>query len=168
MVESRRQVLGENHQPILPQGTRHARVMFIGIAPGRAAINIPNSETEKPFAYASGDLLREMIQKAGFKEEDVYITNCVKCNTPSDNIFLEEDISKCIGLWLNQEILLVDPKVIVLLGKKAQEWFYMYASDKSKARVVLSTFHPAYVQRNMSMENMYLTFFIKVYKEMTG
>jgi DNA polymerase len=139
MVMSRKEVLGEKHQPILP-ALKRADVLFIGIAPGRAAVNIRDSITDRPFAYASGRILAQVIKELNL---DAAITNFVKCNTPKDNDFPDSVPEECCK-WLAEEIMIVKPRVIVALGTKAYGWCFKYGIP---AKLV---WHPSYVLRSPS------------------
>jgi len=97
-------------------GPEDADVMIIGEAPGRE-----EDEQGKPFVGKAGKILMEALNELGFKREDFFITNVIRCR-PTDgtkNLTPEDkDIELCRE-WLLKEIEEVDPKLIVLLGGRA-------------------------------------------------
>lgn len=109
-------------KPVACAGSPIADIMFIGEAPG-------SEETEqgKPFVGASGKMLKLAISDAGIDLENVFITN-VLCCRPLDNKFPDNDnyINACKS-WLIEQILLVNPKIIVSVGGKAHK--YIRESD---------------------------------------
>ncbi len=102
----------KNGMAVPGEGNPDADVIFIGEAPGRN-----EAATGRPFIGRSGKLLREAIRSIGLKEEDVYITSPVKYLpdyiTPTD-----EDIAHGMT-HLSKQIEVIDPKVMVLLGRVA-------------------------------------------------
>jgi len=99
--------------------------MFIGEAPGR------QEDLEgRPFVGAAGRLLTELLFKIGFRREDVYITNVVKCRPPGNRDPKEEEIAVC-SPYLDQQIRIIKPKVIVTLGRHST----LYILKKSGKRV---------------------------------
>jgi len=105
-------------QPVFGHGNHHAEIVFIGEAPGK------NEDLQgKPFVGAAGKFLNEMLEKAGLKREDVYITNIVKYRPPNNRDPLPEEKEAC-AKWLHQELALVQPKVIVFLGRHSMNHFF--------------------------------------------
>lgn len=91
--------------------------MFIGEAPGRQ-----EELAGRPFVGAAGKLLNQLLNGIGLKREDVYITNVIKCRPPENRDPLPEEIEACRG-WLDEQIKLVRPRLIVLLGRHALNRF---------------------------------------------
>ena len=94
-------------------GNQNAEVLFIGEGPGA------NEDAQGvPFVGRAGHLLDDMLEIIGLKRDDVYIANIVKCRPPHnrDPQFVEQ---KCCGEWLQRQIALVDPAIIVCLGRIA-------------------------------------------------
>lgn len=137
-------------------GSHSAKLMFIGEAPG-----VEEDRVGKPFVGEAGKLLTSLIEKMGFKRQDVYITNSVKCHPPGNRDPFEEEVSICFD-FLKNEIEIVSPKVIITLGKVAT---YVLMGMKGKIKdlaiskvrgkvfyykdiPVVPTFHPAYLLRN--------------------
>ena len=94
-------------------GSREAEVLFIGEGPGA------NEDAEGvPFVGAAGKLLDDMLQMIGLKREAVYIANIVKCRPPRNRDPQPEEQDACIP-YLNEQIKLVQPKIIICLGRIA-------------------------------------------------
>lgn len=125
-------------------GSTESQIMFIGIAPGRdEAIR-----TKKPLTGPSGYLLDRVLESQGIQRDTVYCTNliCQWNDSPSS-----EEIAVC-SQRLQQEIALVNPKVIVTLGKLACEALLDLPFAKARgavirrgSRVYIPTYHPAAV-----------------------
>lgn len=92
-------------------GEKHAKLMFIGEAPG---------ETEDlsgmPFVGKAGQLLDKFLFAVDIKREDVYITNILKCRPPKNRDPLPEEQDLCID-WLREQVKLIRPRLIVCLGR---------------------------------------------------
>jgi len=105
-------------QPVPGDGNADADIVFIGEAPGR------NEDIQgKPFVGAAGKFLAEMLHGIGMNREEVYITNVVKYRPPNNRDPLPDEVRDCAP-WLEEQIALIDPKVIVLLGRHALERFF--------------------------------------------
>jgi len=99
------------------EGNFNAEIMMIGEGPGK------NEDLRgKPFVGAAGKFLNELLADIDLKRENVYITNVVKCRPPMNRDPLIEEIEACKE-WLNQQILAIKPKLIVLLGRHAMSRF---------------------------------------------
>ncbi|MFZ5364244.1 MAG: uracil-DNA glycosylase family protein, partial [Patescibacteria group bacterium] len=86
-------------------------------APGKK-----EDETGHPFVGAAGKFLNEMLAIIKLKREDIYIANVCKCRPPQNRDPLPEEIKKCWP-WLEQQIKIIDPKIIVTLGRHSMERF---------------------------------------------
>lgn len=136
---------------VFGEGNQNAKIMFIGEGPGRE-----EDIQARPFVGDAGKLLTSLINKMGFKREDVYIGNVVKCRPPSNRDPEEDEMAAC-SPFLEKQIEIIKPEVIVALGRisshfltrskipigKLRGRFYDY-----KAIPVMPTFHPAYLLRN--------------------
>lgn len=96
-------------------GPVDAELCFVGEAPGRN-----EDEGGEPFVGRSGDVLNEALRDNGFARSDVRITNCVRCRPPNNRDPTGEELGNCRG-YLEREIDVVDPTVIVALGKVPSE-----------------------------------------------
>ncbi|ABM79966.1 type-4 uracil-DNA glycosylase [Hyperthermus butylicus] len=97
--------------PVPGEGPLNAKVMVIGEAPGR------NEDLQgRPFVGAAGQLLNKLLELAGLKREQVYITNIVKCRPPGNRDPQEDEVKACLPYLLHQ-IRLVKPKLIIAVGR---------------------------------------------------
>ncbi|MCG1004170.1 MULTISPECIES: uracil-DNA glycosylase family protein [Halobacterium] len=92
-------------------GPEDAGVLFVGEAPGAN-----EDEEGVPFVGRSGDVLDDELRDAGLSRADVRITNCVRCRPPENRDPNNEELANCRP-YLEREIELVDPDVVVTLGK---------------------------------------------------
>jgi len=135
------------------EGPADAEVMFIGEGPG-----FNEDKQGRPFVGAAGQFLNELLQIAGFKREEVYITNVVKCRPPGNRDPLPEEIQAC-SRYLERQIELIDPRVIVTLGRFSMaRWFpndkISTVHGKAKrvgGRIVVAMFHPAAALHQQSL-----------------
>lgn len=95
------------------EGPPNAKVMLVGQNPGTE-----EAETGRPFVGRAGKYLTRVLLENGIRREDLYITNIVKHITPKNRRPLNDEIEACLP-YLEAEISIVKPKVIVLLGKAA-------------------------------------------------
>ncbi|MCL6584061.1 MAG: uracil-DNA glycosylase [bacterium] len=100
-------------RPVAGEGNPRAQIMFIGEAPGRQ-----EELAGRPFIGAAGRLLNQLLHDIGLERDEVYITNVIKCRPPENRDPLPEEIEACRP-WLDEQIRLVRPRLIVLLGKHA-------------------------------------------------
>jgi len=131
---------------VFGSGDPHARLMFIGEAPGK------NEDlTGEPFVGAAGRLLDELLDSIGLARSQVFIANMVKCRPPGNRDPEELEIGTC-SPFLARQIDLVDPVVIATLGRFATH-FVLQTSVPITAlrgrlyrvndRRVVPVFHPA-------------------------
>ena len=98
-------------------GSADADIMFIGEGPGKN-----EDEQGVPFVGAAGKLLDKLIESIGLTRKDVYIANVVKCRPPGNRDPLPEEVEACRP-WLDRQIEIIKPKLIVLLGRHSMERF---------------------------------------------
>ena len=113
-AQCRRCGLGETrHHLVFGDGAEDARIMLIGEGPGEQ-----EDLQGLPFVGPAGKLLDDMLEMIYLDRTKVYIANIVKCRPPHnrDPQFVEQ---KCCGEWLQRQIALVDPAIIVCLGRIA-------------------------------------------------
>jgi len=108
----------EATQSVPGVGNPDAEILFLGEAPGKA-----EDIQGEPFVGAAGKFLNEMLGDVGMSREDVYITNVVKYRPPNNRDPLPEEVASCAD-WLSEQIALIEPKLIVLLGRHALERFF--------------------------------------------
>jgi len=124
--ELKQQIIDDNVTPELAKqatqlvfgdGNIDADVVFIGEAPGK------NEDLQgKPFVGASGKFLDEMLDMIGMKREDVYITNIVKYRPPN-NRDPQPDEKKAFLPYLQIQLEIIQPKVLVTLGRHSMNCF---------------------------------------------
>ena len=104
-------------QPVVGSGNPKAKILFIGEAPGKA-----EDESGEPFVGRSGKILNELLAEIGLKRKDVFITNVVKCRPPKNRDPKKTEIKACMP-FLKKQIEIINPKVIVTLGRHAMNHF---------------------------------------------
>ena len=127
------------------EGPVSARVMLIGEGPG-----FHENEQGRPFVGAAGQYLNELLEKAGVSRSDVFITNVVKCRPPGNRDPLPEELSAC-GSYLDRQIELINPLVIVTLGRYSMGKFLPNVKISEvhgkpawiRGRLIVPMFHPA-------------------------
>jgi uracil-DNA glycosylase family 4 len=137
------------------EGPANAEIMFIGEGPG-----FHENEQGRPFVGAAGRFLDELLNNIGFKRSDVFITNIVKCRPPGNRDPEAEEIASC-NEYLERQILAINPKVIVTLGRFSMGRFLPNAkiSDvhgqamKVKGRLVVAMYHPAAALHQHSLKS---------------
>jgi uracil-DNA glycosylase len=133
-------------QVVFGQGDPHADLMFVGEAPG-----FHEDRQGLPFVGPSGQLLNRLLEGIGLRREDVYICNVVKSRPPQNRDPQPDEIAACRP-WLDAQIRLVDPRVVVTLGNFAARTLLETTTGITRlrgrthpfqGRVLLPTFHPA-------------------------
>ncbi len=97
------------------EGPLNAKVMFIGQNPGAE-----EDELGRPFVGRAGKYLTKTLAEYGIKREDVYITNIVKHTSPQNRKPYPDEVTACLP-YLTEQIKIIKPKIIVLLGASAKE-----------------------------------------------
>ena len=141
---------------VVSRGNPFAQLMIIGEAPGAK-----EEEIGEPFVGRSGKLLDQLLLNVGIDSSlDVYFCNVVKCRPPQNRRPTRTEIQENMP-WLYQQIKLVNPQVIVLVGATALEAILKIKSPISilrgkwinwEGRHVMPVFHPSYLLRNPSKE----------------
>ncbi|MEM3542660.1 MAG: type-4 uracil-DNA glycosylase [Candidatus Methanomethylicia archaeon] len=110
--------------PVLGDGNINASIVFIGEAPGYW-----EDVKGLPFVGAAGKLLDEILGKAGIKRSEVYITNIVKCRPPENRDPNEREIEAC-HTYLDRQLNLIKPEIIVTLGRHSTSYIFSKAGIK--------------------------------------
>jgi DNA polymerase len=142
---------GTRKNIVFGQGHPNADLMFVGEAPGA-------DEDEQGLAFVgrAGQLLTKIIEAIDLTREQVFIANVLKCRPPQNRNPEPDEIQSCQP-FLERQIELIQPKVLVGLGKFAGQWLLKTAEPISKIRgrvgdyqgiKVIPTYHPAYLLRN--------------------
>ena len=100
------------------EGSENAEIMFIGEAPG-----FHEDQQGRPFVGPAGQFLDKLITSIGLKREQVYITNVVKSRPPGNRDPLPAEIVAC-RQWLDRQIELIHPRMIVTLGRYSMAMFF--------------------------------------------
>ena len=138
-------------QVVFGMGNPDADLMFVGEGPGAE-----EDRQGLPFVGRSGQLLDKILfEELGITRDSVYIANCVKCRPPGNRDPEPDEISSC-NPWLERQLELIKPKVIVTLGNFATKLLLETKEGITKLRgksypfrggVLIPTFHPAAVLR---------------------
>jgi DNA polymerase len=136
------------------EGSPGARVVVVGEGPGR------NEDLEgRPFVGAAGKELERLLMEAGLKRDGVYITNVVKCRPPENRRPTSGEADAC-DPYLQRQLALIRPKIVVLLGDSALKRFLpgeslgrVHGKLLEKERFSLfPTYHPAAILYNRALE----------------
>lgn len=141
---------------IFGEGNFRAPIMIIGEAPGR-----DEDLQGRPFVGKSGQLLDKILGACAFtRNEHVFISNIVKCRPPGNRTPTPTETSCCMP-WLLQQIELVDPKIMILLGATALKSFagdnHRITRERGiwmncKGRLTIPVFHPSALLRNPNLK----------------
>jgi len=138
-------------QAVPGRGASRARLMVIGSGPDRE-----DDLQGRPFSGPDGELLTKMLQAIQLNREDVYLTQVIKCRTPEGRPPTQEEIESC-GLFLREEIRLVNPDILTALGEGAAKTLIQTNKNLSdlrgrwwpvQNRNLMATFHPAFLRAN--------------------
>ncbi len=144
------------------EGNPSARLVFVGEAPGA-----DEDAQGRPFVGRAGQLLDKMIVAMGLRRQDVFICNILKCRPPENRDPKPDEVFNCFP-YLKEQLALIQPEIIVALGKPAANTLlenddaigklrgifheYRYSPDCPPAKL-MPTYHPAYLLRSYSPEN---------------
>ncbi len=138
-------------------GNPHARVMFIGEAPGR------NEDLQgEPFVGAAGQNLNRILSFAGLTREEIYIANVLKCRPPGNRNPKPDEVQACAP-FLREQIRSIWPDIIVTMGNPATHFVLKTEVGITRLRGrfhqmghfrVLPTFHPAAALRNPAWQEL--------------
>ncbi len=138
-------------QIVFGVGSPTAELMFVGEAPGA-----DEDVQGIPFVGRAGQLLTKMIEAMGYRRDDVYIANVIKCRPPENRNPDPDEVETCEP-FLFQQIAAIQPKVIVALGSFAARTLLRTQSPISRLRgrvydyhgaKLVPTFHPSYLLRS--------------------
>ncbi len=132
-------------------GNREADVMFIGEGPGA-----DEDKEGIPFVGKAGQLMNKAFEGLGINRENVYIANIVKCRPPQNRVPEKDEAAACLN-YLRNQVILVKPQIIVLLGSTALKNILGDEHSITKERgiwadkkgiIYLPTWHPAALLRD--------------------
>ena len=127
------------------EGAENAEVLFIGEAPG-----FHEDQQGRPFIGAAGQFLDKLLASINLDRNKVYIANVIKCRPPGNRDPLPEEISNCRP-YLDRQIALINPKMIVTLGRFSMAMFFpgktiskIHGTSQTENGVVhFAMYHPA-------------------------
>lgn len=154
---------GAKGKLVFGEGAPDAEIMFVGEVPGEA-----EERVGRPFMGPAGEKLDEMIRAMGLTRADVYIASVLKSRLPGDRAPTPEDIAAC-GPYLLEQVLAVQPRVLVTMGGPATKWICGVDAGISRIRgtwqswtppagascpsiPVMPTYHPSYVLRTYTRQ----------------
>jgi uracil-DNA glycosylase len=140
-------------QTVFGVGRRDAQLFVIGEAPGA-----DEDRQGEPFVGRAGQLLNAMLRAIGLPRSEVYIANILKCRPPGNRDPQPDEASSCTP-YLTQQIALVQPRVLLAVGRIAAQWLLQTDTPigRLRGRVVgygerntplVVTYHPAYLLRS--------------------
>lgn len=146
------------------EGPANSRIMLIGEGPG-----FHENEQGRPFVGAAGKFLEELLNNADLKRSDVFITNVVKCRPPGNRDPQEDELLACAD-YLERQIQLIDPEVIVTLGRFSMSKFFgnvkisqIHGQAKMiNGRLIVAMFHPAAALHQPALKSTLLSDFSKL------
>jgi DNA polymerase len=153
---------------VMGDGNIDADIVLIGEAPGKN-----EDEQGLPFVGAAGKFLNEMLESAGLKRSDVYITNIVKYRPPNNRDPLPEE-KKAFWPFLVRQLQVIAPKIVVTLGRHSMEYFLpdkkisvIHGQPKritfgDTKLVIVPLYHPAAALYNGSMRETLIEDFMKL------
>lgn len=94
-------------------GNKNAKIMMIGEGPGA-----DEDREGIPFVGKAGQLMNKALEGLGIKREELYIANIVKCRPPSNRVPEQDEAEACLN-YLRNQVILIKPKIIILLGSTA-------------------------------------------------
>ena len=147
------------------EGPTHAEIMFIGEGPGAS-----EDKQGHPFVGASGKFLDQLLEQAGVTRTDVFITNVVKCRPPGNRDPLPDEVEICTSNYLQHQIKIINPSIIVTLGRHSMSLFFKGAKitqihgqmRKIDDRFVIAMFHPAAALHQLSLKSTIMADFAKL------
>jgi DNA polymerase len=136
---------GQRNRVVPGEGSEAADLLFVGEAPGWH-----EDQQGRPFVGPAGHFLDELLHSIGLRREDVYIANIIKCRPPSNRDPLPTEVKSC-RRWLNRQMEIINPRVIVTLGRYSLAQFFPgdaigKAHGKSRTKdgiIYFSMYHPA-------------------------
>lgn len=140
---------------VFGEGDVDAQIFFIGEGPGET-----EDDTGRPFVGRAGQLLDKMIAGMGLQRQQVFIANIVKCRPPNNRVPAPDEVATCTP-YLQRQLEIVRPKVIVTLGLPATKYMLQSALTMGRLRgqwhswrgiKLMPTYHPSYVLRVYTQE----------------
>ena len=146
--------LAKHRTKVVPgEGTENAEIVFIGEAPGWH-----EDQQGRPFVGAAGHFLEELLASIGLTREQVYICNVIKCRPPGNRDPLPLEIRAC-QQWLDRQLELLEPKIIVTLGRYSMARFFpgetiskVHGKSRHENNIIYyAMYHPAAALHQQSL-----------------
>lgn len=167
------ELAGSARQLVLGDGNSHADIVLIGEAPGKN-----EDEQGLPFVGASGKFLDEMLAAANLCRDDIYVTNIVKYRPPNNRDPKPEE-KQAFWPYLARQLEIINPKVIVTLGRHSMEFFLpgakigqvhghavhkkvLLPDGAEKEWLIMPLYHPAAALYNGSLRQTLIDDFLGV------
>ena len=137
------------------EGAENAEIMFIGEGPGWN-----EDQQGRPFVGAAGKFLDQLFASIGMQREQVYITNVVKHRPPNNRDPMPTEIAAC-NFWLDRQLELIHPKMIVTLGRHSMARFFPNktiskihgSAEKRDGVIYFAMYHPAAALHQQNLRN---------------
>ena len=146
--------LAKHRNRVVPgEGAEDSKLVFIGEAPGWH-----EDQQGRPFVGPAGQFLEELIASIGLTREQVYICNVIKCRPPGNRDPLPGEIQACRG-WLDRQLELLRPKMIVTLGRYSMARYFpgqsigkIHGKERRDGEVIYyPMYHPAAALHQQSL-----------------
>ena len=153
--------------PVIGEGNHLAKIFFVGEAPG-----FWEDKKGRPFCGAAGKILDELLDSAGLKRSEVYISNILKCRPPNNRDPMPEEIEKC-SKYIERQIEAIKPEVICCLGRYSMKFLMekfgfekellpiskihgtiFRHKSKQKSPIIIPFYHPAVAVYNKKMKEI--------------
>jgi len=146
----------ERNQVVFGSGNPKAPILIVGEAPG-----FEEDKSGVAFVGKSGQLLEKILLACNFsREKEVYMSNIVKCRPPHNRVPAPQEQAACLP-YLERQIEIIQPKIIILLGSTALKAFFGSSSRITRERgnwknwfqyPVMPTYHPSALLRNPQLK----------------
>ncbi len=157
--------LSRHRSQVVPgEGPEDADLLFIGEAPG-----LYEDQQGRPFVGPAGHFLDELLHAIGLQRKDVYIANVVKCRPPQNRDPLPSEMRAC-RKWLDRQIELIRPRVIVTLGRYSLAQFLpgdsigkVHGKARKKDGIIyFAMYHPAAALHQQSLRHVIVEDMLKI------
>jgi len=145
----------ERRHTVPGEGASHPHILFVGEGPGEQ-----EDREGRPFVGKAGQLLDRLIQRMGYSRETVFIGNIVKCRPPGNRDPNDDEVRSCLP-YLQQQIAVLSPRVIVCLGRVAVNRLMGLDDPISRLRgrvfsfrgiPLVPTYHPSFILHQRGKE----------------
>jgi len=147
------ELAGTRNRVVPGEGREDADIVFIGEAPG-----YHEDQQGRPFVGQAGQFLDFLLESVGLKRSDVYICNVIKCRPPGNRDPLPTEIKNC-QKWLDQQLEVISPKIVVTLGRYSLAKFFpgetiskVHGKERKRNNVIYyPMYHPAAALHQQSL-----------------